>query len=173
MWAWWSRVRFVGSGCAVRARGPAGMSHLDGHSGTKEFTFFCSRTTLVHFFSNSPSYFFRVASLKAAEMLTSSRNAAAVLGALMTPKYAVMALWLPHGQYGVWWQECRSVSQLFGLAVGQYGAHGGEGLLMHEHRLPPPYMTAREGVFWGGLRYRGRVGTFSGLRGVERTEGRR
>lgn len=124
------------------------MSHLDAHSGTKGFTFFCSRTTLVHFFSNNPSYFFRVASSKAAEMLTSSRNAAAVLGALMTPKYAIMALWLPYGQYGVWWQECRSVSQLFGLAIGQYGAHGGEGLLMHEHRLSPPYTTAREGVFF-------------------------
>ncbi|KAH6208834.1 hypothetical protein HBI42_213010 [Parastagonospora nodorum] len=104
------------------------------------------RTTLVHFFSSNPSYFFRVASSKAAEKLTSSRNAAAVLGALMTP---------------------RSVSQLFGLAVGQYGAHGGEGLLMHEHRLSPPYTAAREGVlFLRGLRYRGRVGTFSGLRGV-------
>jgi hypothetical protein len=136
MWALWSQVRFVDSGCAVQARGPADMSHLDAHSGTKEFTFFCSRTTLVHFFSSNPSYFFRVASSKAAEKLTSSRNAAAVLGALMTPRYAIMALWLPHGQYGVWWQECRSVSQLFGLAVGQYGAHGGEGLRLAHARAP-------------------------------------
>jgi hypothetical protein len=58
-------------------------------------TFFCNRTTLVHFFSSSPSYFFRVASSKLGDMLTSSRNAAAVFGAFMTPKYAIIALFLP------------------------------------------------------------------------------
>ena len=58
-------------------------------------TFFCRRTTLVHFFSSRPSYFLRVASSKLADISTSSRNAAAVFGALMTPRYAMMALCLP------------------------------------------------------------------------------
>jgi hypothetical protein len=58
-------------------------------------TFFCNRTTLVHFFSSSPSYFFRVASSKLGDTLTSSRNAAAVFGAFITPKYAIIALFLP------------------------------------------------------------------------------
>lgn len=58
-------------------------------------TFFCSRTTLVHFFSSSPSYFFRVASSKLGGTLTSSRSAAAVFGAFITPRYAIIALFLP------------------------------------------------------------------------------
>lgn len=49
-------------------------------------TFFCNRTTLVHFFSRMPSYFFLVASSKLGAILASSRNASAVLGALMIPK---------------------------------------------------------------------------------------
>jgi hypothetical protein len=73
------------------------MSRCVAHAASKDVTFFCNRTTLVHFFSNSPSYFFRVASSKLAETLTSSRKAAAVLGALMTPKYAIIALCLPVG----------------------------------------------------------------------------
>jgi hypothetical protein len=98
-------------------------------------TFFCSRTTLVHFFSSSPSYFRLVASSKLAAMLTSSRNAAAVFGALMTPRYAMMALCLPAGQYSSFpGRATRGCSQLFRLAVGQYGAHSGGGLLKHEHR---------------------------------------
>jgi hypothetical protein len=64
-------------------------------------TFFCSRTTLVHFFSKMPSYFFLVASSKVEGMLASSRSAAAVLGALMTPRYASTALCLPLHQYGL------------------------------------------------------------------------
>lgn len=75
------------------------MSHLLLQSGSQEVTFFCNRTTLVHFFSNSPSYFILVASSKLDGMLTSSRKAAAVLGAFMTPRYAIMALCLPLGQY--------------------------------------------------------------------------
>ena len=61
----------------------------------RKCTFFCNRTTLVHFFSSNPSYFFRVASSKLGDTLTSSRNAAAVFGALMTPRYAIIALCLP------------------------------------------------------------------------------
>lgn len=57
-------------------------------------TFFCSRTTLVHFFSRRPSYFFRVVSSKLAGILVSSRNAAAAFDAPMTPRYATMALLL-------------------------------------------------------------------------------
>lgn len=57
-------------------------------------TFFCSRTTLVHFFSSRPSYFFRVVSSKLAGTFASSRKAAAALLAPMTAKYATIALLL-------------------------------------------------------------------------------
>lgn len=60
-------------------------------------TFFCSRTTLVHFFSKSPSYFLDVASSKESPMLISSRKAAAALDKLLDDKYAIMALCL-HGR---------------------------------------------------------------------------
>lgn len=93
--------------------------------GRRAATFFCKRTTLVHFFSSNPSYFFLVASSKAAETLASSRKAASVLGALMTPRYAIMALCLSPS---AWLYSLRSVwpecSQLFRLPVGQDRAHG-------------------------------------------------
>lgn len=100
-------------------------------SGGLSGTFFCKRTTLVHFFSSKPSYFLRVASSKAAGMLTSWRNASAVLGALMTPRYATMALWLSRsvrleraGRHGG--------SQLFRLPVGQDRTHGKDVWRMRE-----------------------------------------
>ena len=45
-------------------------------------TFFCKRTTLVHFFSRSPSYFLLVASSKASPIPSSCRRAAALFGSL-------------------------------------------------------------------------------------------
>lgn len=41
-------------------------------------TFFCRRTTLVHFFSRRPSYFLLVASSKVSPMVSSSRRAEAL-----------------------------------------------------------------------------------------------
>jgi hypothetical protein len=47
-------------------------------------TFFCSRTTLVHFFSKRPSYFFAVvASKTSSPSPISARSAAAVLVRLL------------------------------------------------------------------------------------------
>ena len=46
-------------------------------------TFFCNLTTLVHFFSRSPSYFLLVASSKESPMPSSSRSAAALPVSLM------------------------------------------------------------------------------------------
>lgn len=47
-------------------------------------TFFCSRTTLVHFFSRRPSYFFAVvASKRSSPRPISARKAVAVLGRLL------------------------------------------------------------------------------------------
>ncbi len=45
-------------------------------------TFFCSLTTLVHFFSRRPSYFLLVASSKESPILSSSRSAAALFESL-------------------------------------------------------------------------------------------
>jgi hypothetical protein len=47
-------------------------------------TFFCNRTTLVHFFSNKPSYFFAfAASNTSSPRPISARSAAAVLRRLL------------------------------------------------------------------------------------------
>lgn len=65
-----------------------------------ERTFFCSRTTLVHFFSSNPSYFFEVAASKESPICNSSLRAFAALGRLLEERYAIMALCLPPaGQY--------------------------------------------------------------------------
>lgn len=59
-------------------------------------TFFCRRTTLVHFFSRRPSYFLTVLGSRASSDRPSScRNAAAVLGRLFAERYAMMDLCLP------------------------------------------------------------------------------
>jgi hypothetical protein len=55
-------------------------------------TFFCNRTTLVHFFSSKPSYFFRVASSNSLPIRASRRSVAALSWQLMDVKYAMMAL---------------------------------------------------------------------------------
>ena len=57
-----------------------GSAASDSHFQGAFFTFFCNLTTLVHFFSSKPSYFFRVASSNESPMLKSSRRAAAELG---------------------------------------------------------------------------------------------
>lgn len=59
-------------------------------------TFFCKRTTLVHFFSRRPSYFLTVlVSSTSSGRLSSSRSAAAVLGKLFAERYAMIDLCLP------------------------------------------------------------------------------
>jgi hypothetical protein len=58
-------------------------------------TFFCSRTTLVHFFSSRPSYFLAVlASNTSSPRLISARSAAAVFDRLFAERYAIMDLCL-------------------------------------------------------------------------------
>lgn len=57
-------------------------------------TFFCSRTTLVHFFSKRPSYFLLVAASNVSPMLISSLSAAAVLVRFLEVRYAIIDLWL-------------------------------------------------------------------------------
>ena len=57
-------------------------------------TFFCNRITLVHFFSNSPSYFLDVAASNASPMLASVRSAAAALERLLEARYAMIDLCL-------------------------------------------------------------------------------
>jgi hypothetical protein len=115
------------------------MSHFIAHAASKDVTFFCNRTTLVHFFSNSPSYFFRVASSKVDEMFTSSRKAAAVLGAFMTPRYAIIALCLPvdqHGRVG----PCLEMASLTAPPPGGQSVWRSwrRRLLMHEQRGQTP-----------------------------------
>jgi hypothetical protein len=85
-WGSWSRVRPGGLCSAVRARGPVQLSNAFRGQWKWLPTFFCSLTTLVHFFSSSPSYFLRVASSKLGGMLASCRKASAVLEAPMTPR---------------------------------------------------------------------------------------
>lgn len=89
-------------------------------------TFFCRRTTLVHFFSSSPSYFLTVlVSSTSSGRLSSSRNVAAVPGRLFAERYAIIDLCLPAH---VSQRTRRSVAkepdlQLFSLAIGQNLAH--------------------------------------------------
>lgn len=64
---------------AARAARAAQAGRLKG-------TFFCNLTTLVHFFSSRPSYFFAVVSSKVSPRSSSVRNAAAVLGRLLETK---------------------------------------------------------------------------------------
>ncbi len=59
-----------------------------------ELTFFWSRTTLVHFFSSSPSYFLDVAASKLSPMLASALRAAAASWNLLAERYAIIDLWL-------------------------------------------------------------------------------
>lgn len=95
MWGLWSRVHSEGFDCAVLVPVPRLCEQgAQSHQYVRIVTFFCNRTTLVHFFSRRPSYFFRVASSKLAEILPSSLNAAAVFVAPITPRYATMALLL-------------------------------------------------------------------------------
>lgn len=59
-------------------------------------TFFCRRTTLVHFFSRRPSYFLTVVvSSTSSGRLSSSLSAAAVLSKLFAERYAIIDLCLP------------------------------------------------------------------------------
>jgi hypothetical protein len=58
-------------------------------------TFFCKRTTLVHFFSKSVSYFLQVAASKLSPIFNSSRNAATLFGRFAAERYAIMDLCLP------------------------------------------------------------------------------
>jgi hypothetical protein len=57
-------------------------------------TFFCNLTTLVHFFSRSPSYFLLVAASKLSPILSSSRNAFALLCRFVDDRYAIIDLCL-------------------------------------------------------------------------------
>ena len=54
------------------------MLVMDSESASYEPTFFCNLTTLVHFFSSSPSYFLLVTSSKLSPMFSSWRRAAAL-----------------------------------------------------------------------------------------------
>ena len=61
-----------------------------------------SRTTLVHFFSNKPSYFLAVeASKTSSPTLSSCRSAETVLVRLFAARYAIIALCLEH-QVSLW-----------------------------------------------------------------------
>lgn len=66
-------------------------------------TFFCSRTTLVHFLSSSPSYLLLVAASKLSPRFSSSRNVAALLCRLIDVRYAIIDLCLLH--WSVSWQK--------------------------------------------------------------------
>jgi hypothetical protein len=57
-------------------------------------TFFCNLTTLVHFFSRSPSYFLLVAASKLSPIFSSSRNAAALFSRFVEVRYAMIDLCL-------------------------------------------------------------------------------
>jgi hypothetical protein len=136
-------------------------------SRSKPLTFFCRRTTLVHFFSSSPSYFFRVASSKLAGMFTSSRNAAAVLGAFKTPRYATMALFLSLDQHGSLGHVCKRLSHSSSawrsvrIALIATMASSCTSTTCNHHAQQ--YL----GAVHSAVRYRGGVvGTFGGLRGV-------
>lgn len=120
---WSSRVRFVDSHFVVLDLAPRSVSTVR-MVRRGENTFFCNRTTLVHFFSNSPSYFFRVASSKLGDTVTSSRKAAAVFGAFITPRYAMIALCLAHAVSGLLPMLPLTHSQLFRLPLCQYRTHG-------------------------------------------------
>lgn len=87
MWVLWNLVRSGDPDSAALVLAPSYVS-MSGHGSVLEqhATFFCNRTTLVHFFSSRPSYFFRVVSSKLAGTFASSRKAAAALLAPMTPK---------------------------------------------------------------------------------------
>lgn len=60
----------------------------------KRLTFFCRRTTLVHFFSRRPSYFLRVTSSNSSPIESSVRRAVTVSVKLQAVRYAMMDLWL-------------------------------------------------------------------------------
>lgn len=113
-------------------------------------TFFCRRTTLVHFFSSRPSYFLRVASSKLSATLASSRKAAAVFGALITPRYAIMALCLPSPLVGCDVRRAPQHSQLLRLPVCQDSAHGGDGrtTTMHGSWAGCALVGRRRGCLW-------------------------
>lgn len=137
----WSRARLGDWYSAVQARGPLQLSTPFYEWYGKQQTFFCSLTTLVHFFSSKPSYFFRVPSSKLADMLASSRKASAVFDAPITPRYATMALFLPaSGQYlPAGWicsrthssSACRSVN--IALMAARLGAQAGSPLAATIH----------------------------------------
>lgn len=89
-------------------------------------TFFCSLTTLVHFFSMTPSYCFRFASLKSSGKSTSSWKASSALEAPIAPRYAAMALFLHNFcQCPLRLPDMCAHSQLDGLSICQNGVHGG------------------------------------------------
>lgn len=85
-----------------------------------EPTFFCNRTTLVHFFSSRPSYFLTVLESRTSSgRLSSCRSAAAVSGRLFADRYAMIDLWLPAPV-----SPCRSCNSAYGI--------GGVGLAAHQ-----------------------------------------
>jgi len=94
-------------------------------------TFFCNRTTLVHFLSSSPSYFLLVAASKLSPRFSSSRNAAALLGRLVDVRYAIIDLCLFEWSASVQKKAFRRFPQLLGLPRGQDLAHcsGGRGCI--------------------------------------------
>jgi hypothetical protein len=62
---------------------------------SKSIIFFCNRTTLVHFFSRSPSYFFAVVESKSLSgRFSSSRSTCALLAWPVERRYAMRDLWL-------------------------------------------------------------------------------
>jgi len=90
-------------------------------------TFFCRRTTLVHFFSKSPSYFLLVAASKLSPIFSSSRNAAALLGRFEEERYAIIDLCLVPVSQSAAWAWAKFVLQLLGLPRRQDLAHGDRG----------------------------------------------
>ena len=89
-------------------------------------TFFCNLTTLVHFLSSRPSYFFRVASSKLSPIPSSCRRAAALFGNFDDERYAMIDLWLRlYNQRSAWSTQNMGLSlQLFCLPCGKDLAHG-------------------------------------------------
>ena len=107
----------------------------------KMLTFFCNRTTLVHFFSNSVSYFLQVAASKLSPMFNSSRNAAALFGRFAAERYAMMDLCLARKisdllQARIAENLLDEHLQLLGLPRRQDLAHGDRGRYMKLEGFP-------------------------------------
>lgn len=93
---------------------------------SKSIIFFCSRTTLVHFFSRSPSYFFAVAASNSfSGRFRSSRSTWALFAWPVERRYAMRDLCLSARDQRLTWNRRRWAVgiQLFGLSRRQEVAH--------------------------------------------------